>query len=154
MATIIDSLKRFFDEDDWTYSEMEIGDALHLGFSGTDGQWNCYAQAREEPRQAVFYSVLPIRVPEDRRLAVAEFITRANYGMILGNFELDLSDGEVRFKTSIDVEGHELEPTLVKHIVYANVSMMDRYMRGILAVAHSDADPGRIVTEIEGERPV
>ncbi|MDJ1171766.1 hypothetical protein PMG71_20260 [Roseofilum sp. BLCC_M154] len=34
---------------------------------------------------------------------MAEFLTKANYGMILGDFELDLTDGELRDKTSIGV---------------------------------------------------
>ena len=32
------------------------------------------------------------RVAEDRREAVAEFVTRANYGMRIGNFEMDSED--------------------------------------------------------------
>jgi hypothetical protein len=30
------------------------------------------------------------------RAPPAEFITRANYGLIIGNFELDFEDGEIR----------------------------------------------------------
>jgi len=35
---------------------------------------------------------------------VNEFLTRANYGLNIGNFEMDFQDGEIRFKTAIDVE--------------------------------------------------
>lgn len=43
--------------------------------------------------------------PENKRLAVAEILTRANLGMIIGNLELAFVDREIRYKTSIDVEG-------------------------------------------------
>ena len=41
----------------------------------------------------------PIRADENSRLAAAEFLTRANYNMRNGNFELSMEDGEIRFKT-------------------------------------------------------
>ena len=80
---------------------------------------------------------------------MAEFITRANYGMIIGNFELDFSDGEVRYKTSIDVEGAELVPAVIRQLVYANVLTMDRYLKGIMAVAFGGVDPEMAVKSVE-----
>jgi hypothetical protein len=49
---------------------------------------------------------------------VAEFLTRANSGMVIGNFELDFADGEIRYKTSIDVEGDKLSYAIIKRLVY------------------------------------
>lgn len=80
-------------------------------------------------------------MPEDRRLSIAEFIARANYGLVLGNFELDFIDGELRFKTSIDVDGTELPPELIEPVVYANVLTMDQYMPGIMAVIKAEKTP-------------
>ena len=147
--TLLDTLKTFFSDDDWYFEELEGRDALRMGFSGNDGQWTCVAQAREEQEQFVFYSILPVRIPESARSPVAEFIARANYGLILGNFELDFADGEVRYKTSVDVEGSRLAPAMVKNLVYANVTMMNRYYRGILDVAHGGLDPAEAVAEVE-----
>jgi hypothetical protein len=39
----------------------------------------CYAKAKEEQQQFVFYSIAPINSPEEKRTAIAEFLTRANY---------------------------------------------------------------------------
>ena len=46
--------------------------------------------------------------PEEMRVPMAEFLTRANYGLRIGNFEMDFEDGEVRYKSSVDFEGIEL----------------------------------------------
>src|SRR3972149_5772185 len=110
---IFNALVAFFEEDDWNFTWMDEMPVLSMPFTGKSGKWMCYAQAREEQEQFVFYSVCPINVPKERQPAVAEFLTRANYGMIIGNFEMDYSDGEVRYKTSIDVEGVELGRSLV-----------------------------------------
>jgi hypothetical protein len=89
----------------------------------------------------VFYSVCPLAAPESKRTAIAEFIARANYGMLIGNFELDFTDGEIRYKTSIDVQGDFLSFELIKQLVYANVTMMDEYLPGIMSVIDSDVSP-------------
>jgi hypothetical protein len=150
MGQILDVATRFFEEDDWTFTHLKERPILRMGFRGQNGEWTCYAQAREEQEQFVFYSVCPVKAPEERRLPVAEFITRANYGMIIGNFELDLSDGEIRYKTSIDVEGAELTSPLIRHLVYAGVLTMDRYLPGIMAVIYGGQDPAQAVAQIEG----
>ena len=81
---------------------------------------------------------------------VAEFITRANYGLKVGNFEMDMDDGEARFKTSIDVEKSELTRMLVSNLVYINVWTMDRYLPGILSVAYGSETPRQAINKIEG----
>ena len=45
------------------------------------------------------YAMLPTHVREDKRDVVCRYITRANYGLRNGNLEMDLDDGEVRYKT-------------------------------------------------------
>jgi hypothetical protein len=81
---------------------------------------------------------------------MAEFITRANYGMRIGNFEMDFSDGELRYKSSIDVEDDRLSSPLVKHMIYPNVLMMDKYLPGIMAIIYAGKSPQQAVEEIEG----
>lgn len=150
MGTILDSFKRFFEDDDWPYTEMADRAVLKSGFNGDHGQFTLIVQERAEQEQMVVYSMLPVKTPEALRATVAEFITRANYGMIIGNFELDYNDGEVRYKTSLDVENaQELYP-LIKNLVYSNVMTMDRYMPGLMRVIYGGVSAQEAVQEIEG----
>src|SRR5829696_3263734 len=61
----------------------------------------------EERTQAHDLLVRPGKVAEVHRTAMAVRLARINYGLVLGNFVIDLSDGEVRFKASIDFGGAE-----------------------------------------------
>jgi hypothetical protein len=131
---IYKAMLNFFEADEWPLIEDEDEPILYMNFQGENGQWHCLAKVREAEDQCVFYSLYPEAIPEDKRSILAEFLTRANYGMILGNFELDFDDGEIRYKTSIDVEGDRLTPTLVQNLVYTNVMTMDQYLPGILAI--------------------
>jgi hypothetical protein len=109
-------------------------------------------EAREEFNQFVFYSVCPATAPEDKRLAVSEFLTRANYGLVVGNFELDMEDGEIRYKTSIDTAGTALDEAMVKSAVYMNVWMMDRYLPGIMATIYGGVAPADAIAQVESEQ--
>jgi hypothetical protein len=145
-----EEIVNFFKEDDWPFVQIEGEPLLQMVFQGENGKWTCYAKAREDQEQLVFYSVCPINPPENKRLAVAEFLTRANSGMIIGNFEMDFEDGEIRYKTSIDVEGDSLSSALIKRLVYANVMMMDAYLPGIMSVIYGDVEPKDAIAQIEG----
>lgn len=147
--SLMDTVIRFFQEDDWPFEQLEGRPVLRTGFRGDNGNWRCYAQVREEQEQFIFYSVLDVYVPENRRPAMAEFLTRANYGLIIGNFEMDWNDGEIRYKTSIDVEGSQLSVPLVHRLVYVNVLMMDRYLPGIMQVAFGNIDPAVAIANVE-----
>ena len=139
----------FFTQDDWSFTRIQGDSALRLFYKGKNGQWNCYAQVREEQQQFIFYSICPLQIPEAKRITIAEFITRANYGLLIGNFELDFTDGEVRYKTSIDVDGNGLNFDLIQNLVYANVMIMDEYLPGMIAVIENDVSPEYAVSSIE-----
>jgi len=153
MPAILNQLKNFFENDDWPFEQISDLPALRTNFSGENGKWTCYAHAREPMHQFVFYSVLPVNVLAEKLNAVAEFITRANYGMIVGNFELNYDDGEVRYKTSIDVGEGDLSLPIIKQLVYPNVATMDHYLPGLMAVIYSGISPADAIAKIEGRSP-
>jgi len=142
---------KFLQEDKWNFQQIEGKPILRMGFTGNNGSWQCFAQSREEQQQFIFYSILQMNVPADKRPLVADFLTRANYGLILGNFEMDMNDGEVRFKTSIDVQGGQLTTGMVKTMIYVNVLMMDKYLPGIMSVTYGAATPADAIAKIEGK---
>lgn len=144
------TLGEFLQEDGWHPQQLEGRTIYRTGFSGQNTQLACYAQVVVEHELFLFYAIAPFKVPEHARLAAAEFITRANYGMRIGNFELDFSDGEVRYKSSLDFEGTTLTPTLIKHLIYPAVLTIDRYMPGLMGVIHGGKSPAQAVAEIEG----
>jgi hypothetical protein len=144
-----EEIVNFFEEDGWPFVQIEGEPLLQMVFQGENGKWTCYAKARDDQEQFVFYSVCPINAPDSKRLAVAEFLTRANSGMIIGNFEMDFEDGEIRYKTSIDVEDDSLSSAVIKRLVYANVMMMDAYLPGIMSVIYGDVTPLDAIAQIE-----
>jgi len=106
----------------------------------------------------IFVEPVPTLIPLRRyrssiSLKVAEFLTRANYGMRIGNFELDFSDGEVRYKSSLDFEGVGLEPIMIRNAIYPAVQTMDRYFPGLIAVVAGAKSAAEAVQVVEQEDP-
>jgi len=111
------------------------------------------ARVRGDFDQLVIYVFAPLPAPAENRQAVAEFVTRANYGMRIGNFELDFADGEVRYKSSVDFEGVGLAPIMVRNAIYPAAQTMDRYFPGLIAVIAGARPPQAAVEMIERELP-
>ena len=131
--SLFNQLLQFFEQDDRSFDRTQGETVLCLTHEGKNGSWSCYAVVAEEQRQILFYSVCPIAAPAARRAAAMEFFTRANYGMPIGNFEIDLEDGEIRYKTTIDVKDGTFVAEFAKQPVYTNVRAMDAYLPGIVA---------------------
>lgn len=140
----------FFESDDWPFVQIKDETVLQLAFQGKNGKWACYASTNEERQEFVFYSFFPAIVPADRRLTMAEFLTRANYSITIGNFAMAFDGGEIHYKTSIDVEGDQLSTALVRQLVYANVMVMDHYFPGIMCVLYGNVSPMEAIAQIEG----
>ncbi len=148
---LFETLLGYFEEDGWPLERVEGEPALVGLFAGDRAQssWNVYATAIEAQQRVIVYSILPLRArPEDMPRAT-ELLHRLNYGMVLGNFELDMDDGEIRYKTSIDVEGDRLSKPLWMHVVAANVLTVDRYLIAIREVLHLGRDLRTAIKEAE-----
>ncbi len=143
-------LIHFFKEDNWNIEVIDGEQTVRAFFHGEHGDWGCRAQAVDEFHQVAFYSICPVTIPSEKRLTIAEFITRANHSLSIGNFDLDFATGEVRYKTSLDVEGDLLTYTLIKNLVYSNLFAMDKYLPGIIAVIGGSL-PADAIALIESE---
>jgi hypothetical protein len=145
------ALGRFLSEDEWYPQQIEDRLIYRVFFGGTNGDLRCFAQVRDDLEQFLFYAIAPVKAPEGLRQAVAEYITRANYGLRIGNFEMDYSDGEVRYKSSVDFENVTLNDDLIRNAIYPAVHTMDRYLPGLMSVIYGSTSPAQAIAEVEGE---
>lgn len=146
---LFDAMWAFFQKDEWPTIRVEGQTAATANFQGQNGRWGVLARSDEDKELLLFYSYCPIKIDEAKRPIIADFITRANYGLYVGNFEMDFNDGEVRYKTSVDVEGSEPTFDLIKRLVYNNVGVMDRYLPGIMAVNYGGDSPQAAIAKVE-----
>src|SRR5262245_4344882 len=154
MVGIFSRLIDYMQEEGWNFDILEGETVLRFHFKGSAGRLICYADVDEEKQWLTFYSYLPVNAPDDRLMDVAEFVCRANRGMRIGNFELDFDDGEVRYKTSIDIEGGELTSKMIENLLRANLSTMNRYFKGLMELIYGHGDAEELIRQIEAPEAV
>ncbi|HJZ94777.1 MAG TPA: YbjN domain-containing protein [Gemmataceae bacterium] len=149
MTGLFSALIDYMEDEDWKYEILEGETIIRFHFKGSAGRLLCYGEVDEEKCWLIFYSYMPVNAPPDKMAAVAEFITRANRGMRIGNFELDFDDGELRYKTSIDVEGGELTAKMIDNLLRANLSTINRYFSGLMELIYGEKPAADLVKRIE-----
>ena len=79
-------------------------------------------------------TTLPLTADTDHRLAMAEYLTRANWGMRNGNFELNMNDGEIRYKTYVHVGQEKPDMAACRLATMLPFLMIDRFGDGLIDV--------------------
>ena len=148
-----ETVETFLADDGWFPLAIDGTTAYRSGFNGDSGKFRVITHVNVELEQLYIYVMAEVNIPEETRMAVGEFMTRANYGMRIGNFEIDLNDGEVRYKSSLDFEGQPLTARLVHNAIYPAVTTMDRYFPSLMKVAYGGATALDAIDEIEQPQP-
>jgi len=103
-------------------------------------------------RTVLFETRLPVNVPEKSRDAVSNYLTRANYGLLVGGFQMDFSDGEVKYTVAgCHDEDDVLSDDVILRLTYVGFNMFDNYVPGVFSVMYGDRDPAATYDEIENE---
>ena len=143
-------LGKFLEEGGWYPQETEEDLLLYrVTLAGEGGEMVGFAEIEPEFELLIFYLYAPLEVPHERRAAAAEYITRANYGMWIGNFELDYEDGEVRFKSSVHYEGTTLTEPLIRNAIQDALQAMEEYLPGLRDVIEGRALPAEAIAAVE-----
>jgi hypothetical protein len=87
-----------------------------------------------DTERLVFYINFGPPAPPERRDEVARFITYANWGLSIGNFEMDFDEGTVRFKSSIDFRMVVLPEQLIRNIILAAMNAVEIYAEAVIDV--------------------
>ena len=140
---IIDAVRDFLDADDWHYEYDAEHSVIRAGVTLKCKLKSARMFIRFRDTDYNVYMVAPISADPAKLGEVLRFTAQANYGLASGNFEVDVDDGEIRYKSYVDCDGLE---TLPKEFfddgINACWSMMERYGNGFaaLAMGFSDAD--------------
>ncbi len=139
---IADAIHDFLSKNDWRFS-----------FDRQEGKFEFSASidgAIQQVRYVVYvqnsgyivYALPPVSIDRsDKRMiaTMAEFICRANLGLKDGNFDLDVSDGSISFKYSVDSGGAIPAQEVVKSSVYCPGLLFECFGGGIAGILFANA---------------
>src|ERR1035438_2380248 len=101
MAEALQQVLELFRAKEWKFEVDEENDLVHTNLQGDNGGWRIVASASDDDRVFLMLSVCTKRCPAGKRAACAELLTRINFGMMVGCFEMDFDSGAIHFKTTL-----------------------------------------------------
>lgn len=129
--SLITVIGNYLDARQWQYTLYPAKDDdpnrthhISMGMSYNGLNWGCLFKVQEHTKLLAIYGILPINIPDSHRSAAMVLITQLNYEMILGSLQMDLRDGEIRFKTAIDVEATGLNERILQFMLQNVAAMM------------------------------
>ncbi len=143
------TVKNYLDMNDWHYSFDEDKGIYKCGVNLKGKVSECKLFIDIKDKAILNYAVINMRADESSRQKVAEFITRANYGLTFGNFEMDFDDGEIRYKMTVDCENQVPGYEVLDRMVVMPPLMFQRYGDGLLAVMFGFSEPKEAVEKSE-----
>ncbi|MCR4415026.1 MAG: YbjN domain-containing protein [Thermoguttaceae bacterium] len=150
MATAFETLIGIFEEDGLRHRVIPDRHLVEAGFRGEAGRYLLHFHVDEGEGVFQIFVMLPCFIPEGCRLAVAEAICRANFGMKVGNFELDCDDGEVRFHVGNCFPEGTLDPHVVRRLLGTALHVADRYLPALMSVVYGNELPKDAIEYVEG----
>jgi hypothetical protein len=101
--------------------------------------------------QIIFYLEFRERPVQSTFLQVMEFVARANWGMLIGNYEMNLDDGSVCIKSSIDYSDALLTPDQIKNLVMAAIKSGEMYGTAFIRVCRGEVSAKDAIAEVEND---
>lgn len=150
----LQTIKSVLDAAGIAAEPLQHPDAFRVTLRGEDeGEaTQAYAHLFRDERVFMFRIVFPWRIPSDRLADATTFLTRANDGLFIGNFELDLDEGEVKFKTYVDYRDSELEGVQVRNAILGAMETYESYAPALLAVLREEASVEAALQSVEGNQ--
>jgi hypothetical protein len=148
----VEAVKAFMLTAKWKAEVVEQADDYHayrVAFGDDFPVVGCFLEIYIDQQQFVSYLLFEPVVPEVHRAAVQEFVTRANHGMKIGNFEMDLDSGAVRYKSSVGFAGAELTEVLVVNAVMMALGSVRPYSAAFLGVVDGSQEPRAAIAAAE-----
>ena len=119
---------KMLDERDWHYEKDEEKLIVYSGVKGDDFPVEFIIAVDAEREVVRFMSKLPFNMPEEKRIDGAIAVCVANNGIVNGNFDYDINDGEIVFRLASSFKsGSVLSEDVFEYMIMASASMVDNY---------------------------
>jgi hypothetical protein len=125
----------FLAADGWIASRESAEDPLTTTYEGRNGTLDVEIFTDEERRFLIALAYLPVAVPDVRVREIGELALRVSAIMDIGTVDVDLDDGSIRMRSSIDFEDAVISEALLRNAIHAAVVQGDLFVPAFVAVA-------------------
>ena len=144
-------IRDYYDSRNWRYDYDPVANVIRMRIhSCCVDSYQVLTFIRDDERFTTL-TAFPIKIPEGKRRQAAEFIARANYGMILGCFEMNPEDGQLQFKDTCLCGDTLMDPKIIERHIDVGFRMCDRYGPALLEMLYGGLSPREAVEKAEAD---
>jgi hypothetical protein len=137
---LLDTLREMLNTRQYKYQEFD-DDSIFMVVRGPLGAYSLFLTTDEKREVVRVTGSYGAAIPEPRRRAIGEAVSRANMLLGVGNFDLDFDDGELRFRNSVDVEGGLFTARMADNLLGCTLYNLDRYADAFMRIAFGEIEP-------------
>jgi len=146
-------IERLFRKQKLSHTTESLGDPLGtVRFSGApeiSGVEEVAVELLSAESRLILYLLVVGKPKPAMRREVIEFVTRANAGLVSGNYEYSHDENRVRFKTSLDFRGKKLSFILTENLWLHAFEAHAAYDEALHAVFRGDASAKEAIAACE-----
>lgn len=147
---VYQTLCNMLDNIGWNYERVDDKLMIRSGIKGDDLPIEFLVMVKPRNEVVQFLSALPFNMAEDKRVEGAMAICAANYGLVDGSFDYDLSDGQIVFRLTSSYRQSLLSEALFEYMIMVSASTIDKYNDRFFMLSKGMIDLGKFL-EMENE---
>lgn len=133
-AEIKAAIEQYLKNDEWHYTFDEEREIIRCGINLKNRLKECRIIADIDETKYLTLALINLNCDEEHRDELAKFLTMVNYGLLIGNFEMDYNDGEVRYKVATNCKDCIPSQSVVEDSMMIPAVMFEQYGDAILDV--------------------
>lgn len=98
---------------------------------------------QDTPDGYILYIYIPVKAnmtAQTEMLKIAEFVTRINFSLRNGHFELDWNTGELSFRYPLTASGAELDTDFIDSVIHHTLTVINSYGDAFLSILFGNAE--------------
>lgn len=141
MNKTIASFIEYLTSRECCYELQQGSQILRASIDGENARWR-FLVTQDDAGRFVLISLIPVNAPPARRSACAELLAMINWNLGFGHFDLDFSDGELRYRTAVPLSKKgRLKVAVIEHVLHGHQVIVDRFVPVISAVLFANLSP-------------
>ncbi len=138
MSVFAEQLTAYLDQSGLQYQQSDANDVFQMCFDSKHGINRVLVLVADDLLQIFTYP--PNKVIESQRLEIAHAVTRANFGLRIGHFELDVDDGELRYRIAVPLSDELPSNDVLDCLLPLGGAMVERYLPAFLSIIYGNED--------------
>lgn len=131
---IREAIEQYLKNDDWNFSFDDEKEVIRCGVNLENRLKDCHIIIDLYETNYMTIALISLNCDEEHREELSKLITMINYGLVMGNFEMDFEDGEIRYKVATNCKDCIPSQAVIEDSIMIPAVMFDQFGDAILDV--------------------